>query len=40
MKAGLDPMPGIWAKDLARYYVDFVEGDQTGRIANAENSEG
>jgi NAD(P)-dependent dehydrogenase (short-subunit alcohol dehydrogenase family) len=40
MKAGLDPMPGIWAKDLARYYVDFVDGEQTGQIANAENSEG
>jgi NAD(P)-dependent dehydrogenase (short-subunit alcohol dehydrogenase family) len=35
-KAGLDPSPGIWAKDLAEYYVDLVEGDQTGQIVNAE----
>lgn len=35
-KAGLDPMPGIWAVDLARYYVDLVEGDETGRVVDAE----
>jgi len=35
VKVGLDPMPGIWAKDLAEYYVDFVEGEQTGQIASA-----
>lgn len=35
VKAGLDPMPGIWAKDLAEYYVDLVEGDATGQIVNA-----
>jgi len=35
VKAGLDPMPGIWAKDLAEYYVDFVEGEQTGQVASA-----
>jgi len=36
--AGLDPMPGIWAKDLAEYYVDFVEGDPTGEVVNAEKA--
>lgn len=34
--AGLDPEPGIWAADLAEYYVRFVEGDETGVIAEAE----
>jgi NAD(P)-dependent dehydrogenase (short-subunit alcohol dehydrogenase family) len=38
MKAGLDPMPGIWAKDLAEYYVDLIEGDQTGQILDAETA--
>jgi len=38
VSAGLDPMPGIWAADLARYYVDLVEGDQTGRVVNAEEA--
>ena len=33
---GLDPMPGIWAKDLARYYVALVEGDRTGELVTAE----
>jgi NAD(P)-dependent dehydrogenase (short-subunit alcohol dehydrogenase family) len=33
---GLDPMPGIWAKDLAAYYVDLVEGTQTGAVVTAE----
>ena len=33
---GLDPMPGIWAKDLAAYYVELVEGDQTGQVVTAE----
>jgi NAD(P)-dependent dehydrogenase (short-subunit alcohol dehydrogenase family) len=36
VKAGMDPMPGIWAKDLAEYYVDLVEGEQTGEVATAE----
>lgn len=35
VKAGLDPMPGIWAKDLAESYVALVEGDQTGRVVSA-----
>jgi len=35
VKAGLDPMPGIWAKDLAQYYVDFVEGTETGQVVEA-----
>jgi NAD(P)-dependent dehydrogenase (short-subunit alcohol dehydrogenase family) len=35
VKAGRDPMPGIWAKDLAEYYVDLVEGDQTGQVVIA-----
>jgi len=38
MKAGLDPMPGIWAADLAQYYVDLVEGDETGKVVNAETA--
>jgi len=33
---GLDPMPGIWAKDLAAYYVALVEGDGTGAVVTAE----
>jgi NAD(P)-dependent dehydrogenase (short-subunit alcohol dehydrogenase family) len=33
---GLDPMPGIWAKDLAHYYVALVEGEQTGSVLTAE----
>ncbi len=36
VKAGLEPMPGIWAEDLAVYYVDLVEGRQTGQILSAE----
>ena len=36
---GLDPMPGIWAKDLAAYYVRLVEGEETGEILEAERSE-
>jgi len=38
VKAGLDPTPGIWAKDLAEYYADFVEGAQTGRVVSAETA--
>lgn len=38
VEAGLDPMPGIWAKDLATYYVDLVEGDETGQIVSAERA--
>jgi len=38
IKMGLEPMPGIWAKDLAEYYVDLVEGDQTGQILSAETA--
>ncbi|MGD2045824.1 MAG: short chain dehydrogenase [Gemmatimonadota bacterium] len=38
VKAGLDPMPGIWAKDLAEYYVDLVEGDRTGNVVSAEKA--
>ena len=33
---GLEPMPGIWAKDLAAYYVRLVEGSSTGEVAVAE----
>jgi NAD(P)-dependent dehydrogenase (short-subunit alcohol dehydrogenase family) len=32
VRAGLPPMPGIWAKDLAEYYVRLVEGDATGQV--------
>jgi len=38
VKMGLEPMPGIWAKDLAAYYVDLVEGQQTGQILSAETA--
>lgn len=38
VKAGLPPMPGIWAEDLARYYVDLVEGEETGRVVSAEHA--
>jgi NAD(P)-dependent dehydrogenase (short-subunit alcohol dehydrogenase family) len=34
---GLDPMPGIWAKDLAAYYVELVEGTRTGEVVTAES---
>jgi NAD(P)-dependent dehydrogenase (short-subunit alcohol dehydrogenase family) len=33
---GLDSMPGIWAKDLAAYYVELVEGTRTGEVVTAE----
>jgi hypothetical protein len=33
---GLEPMPGIWAADLAEYYVRCVEGDASGRTFEAE----
>jgi NAD(P)-dependent dehydrogenase (short-subunit alcohol dehydrogenase family) len=36
VKAGLEPMPGIWAMDLAAYYVDLVEGDDTGLVVSAD----
>lgn len=36
VRAGLDPVPGIWAKDLAAYYADFVEGTATGVVATAD----
>lgn len=38
VRAGLPPMPGIWAKDLAAHYVDLVEGSATGQIVSAERS--
>lgn len=40
VEAGLEPMPGIWAADLAEYYVDLVEGDETGQIVSAERAKG
>ncbi|MSR20171.1 MAG: short chain dehydrogenase [Gemmatimonadetes bacterium] len=39
VQAGLPPMPGIWAKDLAARYVALVEGDVTGQVVSAERSE-
>jgi NAD(P)-dependent dehydrogenase (short-subunit alcohol dehydrogenase family) len=33
---GLDPMPGIWAADLAAYYVTCVTGDRSGQVLEAE----
>lgn len=37
---GLDPMPGIWAADLADYYVELVEGAATGEVVTAEGPKG
>jgi NAD(P)-dependent dehydrogenase (short-subunit alcohol dehydrogenase family) len=34
---GLDAMPGIWARHLAAYYVELVEGSQTGEVVTAES---
>jgi NAD(P)-dependent dehydrogenase (short-subunit alcohol dehydrogenase family) len=34
VRAGLPPMPGIWARDLAEYYVRLVEGEATGQVVN------
>jgi NAD(P)-dependent dehydrogenase (short-subunit alcohol dehydrogenase family) len=36
VEMGLDPMPGIWASDLASYYVRCVEGEESGRTFEAE----
>jgi NAD(P)-dependent dehydrogenase (short-subunit alcohol dehydrogenase family) len=33
---GLEPMPGIWAADLAAYYVRSVEEGFSGRILDAD----
>lgn len=33
---GLDPMPGIWASDLAAYYVRLVDGEGSGEVVTAE----
>jgi hypothetical protein len=30
-------MPGIWARHLAAYYVELVEGSQTGEVVTAES---
>lgn len=35
-KMGLKPMPGIWAADLAQYYLRFVEGEETGVVVEVE----
>jgi NAD(P)-dependent dehydrogenase (short-subunit alcohol dehydrogenase family) len=35
-RMGLEPMPGIWAADLALYYLTCVEGDMSGQILAAE----
>lgn len=37
-EVGLEPMPGIWARDLAEHYVSFVHGDRTGVVEEAEFS--
>lgn len=36
VRMGLEPMPGIWAADLAEYYVRAVEGEETGETLIAE----
>ena len=33
---GLDPMPGIWARDLAEYYLRCLEREVTGEVFEAE----
>ena len=33
---GLEPMPGIWAADLAWYYVSLVHGRANGEVLEAE----
>jgi NAD(P)-dependent dehydrogenase (short-subunit alcohol dehydrogenase family) len=38
VKMGLEPMPGIWAEDLAEYYADVVEGHETGKVVVAERA--
>lgn len=38
VQAGLPPLPGIWAKDLATYYVDLVEGDATGQVVSGDSA--
>ena len=32
---GMDPEPGIWADDLAAYYVRALSGDETGEVTEA-----
>lgn len=32
---GLEPEPGIWAADLAEYYVRAVGGEETGQVVEA-----
>lgn len=36
VKAGLEPMPGIWARDLAEHYVALVEGSESGVVVDAD----
>jgi NAD(P)-dependent dehydrogenase (short-subunit alcohol dehydrogenase family) len=36
--SGLDPLPGIWARDLAVYYRRLVEGDESGAVHVAEEA--
>lgn len=33
---GLDPLPGIWARDLAEYYLHCLDTDITGHVFEAE----
>ncbi len=35
VKMGLEPEPGIWAEDLAQYYLDLVGGEETGQVVDA-----
>jgi len=35
---GLAPMPGIWAAELAQYYVALVHGTKNGEILEAEHA--
>jgi NAD(P)-dependent dehydrogenase (short-subunit alcohol dehydrogenase family) len=40
VKMGHEPMPGIWAADLARYYLSCLEGGMTGETLLAERPMG
>jgi len=37
---GMDPDPGIWADDLAEYYVQALSGDETGEVTEAVEAVG
>ncbi|MDX1646661.1 MAG: short chain dehydrogenase [Longimicrobiales bacterium] len=34
-RMGMDPEPGIWASDLAAYYVEWLTRDESGKVVEA-----